>query len=62
MLLVLLTLMTLSVAACGRRGDLEPPPNASAMQNPSAAHNLQRPPNPKVTPPHQSFVLDPVLQ
>jgi hypothetical protein len=54
--------MALTLSACGRRGDLEPPATASVVQNSNDARNLQRPPNPKITPPHQTFILDPLLK
>jgi predicted small lipoprotein YifL len=51
-----------SLSACGRRGDLEPP-TANAVQtrakNPS--FEVHRP-SEKITPPKKDFALDPLLQ
>ena len=56
-------LAALSVSACGRRGDLEPPPDPNAVQKPNDRHNMEvHRPNPKITPPSGSFALDPLLQ
>jgi predicted small lipoprotein YifL len=52
----------LSLCACGRRGDLEPP-SANAVQKPQDKHDLQiRRPNQKIAPPDRDFVLDPLLK
>jgi predicted small lipoprotein YifL len=59
--LVVATLAALAVSACGRRGDLEPP-NASATQTPANNHALALHRVEKITPQHQSFALDPLLQ
>jgi len=57
-----LTLALLALAACGRRGDLEPP-GALASPAPSDKHHLDlRRPSTKITPPDGAFVLDPLLK
>jgi predicted small lipoprotein YifL len=50
------------VSGCGRRGPLEPPPNANAVQQPtdSATPEGHHKP-PPITAPKTPFVLDPVL-
>ncbi len=53
----------LVLAGCGRRGDLEPPPDPRAVQTPSNNHNLDfNRTSQKITPPKQAFILDPLLQ
>jgi predicted small lipoprotein YifL len=53
----------LVLAGCGRRGDLEPPPDPSAVQTPVNKHDLQlHRTSQKITPPKKAFVLDPLLQ
>ena len=53
----------LVLAGCGRRGDLEPPPDPSAVQTPANKHNLEfHRTSQKITPPKKDFVLDPLLQ
>jgi len=53
----------LVLAGCGRRGDLEPPPNPNAVQTPANKHNLDfHRPSQKIAPPKKAFVLDPLLQ
>jgi predicted small lipoprotein YifL len=61
--LALLAAVALGAAGCGRRGDLEPPPDASAVQKPGAeAGGFQvHKDNPPIKPPKTPFVLDPVL-
>ena len=68
--LLLILGVALGASSCGRRGPLEPPPNASALaptpaatpkpaDDPLAAmthHN-----NPPITPPKTPFALDPLL-
>lgn len=60
-----------SLAGCGRIGPLEPPPdtNASVKQTSStgpgtleAISPQVKPKIPPITPPNQSFVLDPLLK
>jgi predicted small lipoprotein YifL len=54
---------TLALAACGRRGDLEPPPNPNAVQTPANRHEIQfNRPDHKIAKPKKDFVLDPLLQ
>jgi predicted small lipoprotein YifL len=56
-----------SLAACGRYGPLEPPPNPNAPKpaadssNP-AGQQLTKPPIPPITPPKQPFFLDFLLK
>jgi predicted small lipoprotein YifL len=53
----------LVLAGCGRRGDLEPPPDPSAVQTPANNHDLQfHRTSQKITPPQKDFVLDPLLK
>lgn len=53
----------LVLAGCGRRGDLEPPPDPNAVQTPANKHDLQpHRTSQKITPPKKDFVLDPLLQ
>jgi len=62
-------LLTLALAACGRRGALEPPPDVAAAAKPAQPGGTL--PSPVGTPrkavpygfvpPNQSFVLDPLL-
>ncbi len=56
-------LVSLSVAGCGRRGRLEPPPDPSAPPRNEVTKQgfHKRPRNPPITPPHDSFILDPLL-
>ncbi len=52
-----------ALGACGRRGDLEPPPNVNAVQTPPNKHDFDfHRANQKITPPNKDFVLDPLLQ
>jgi predicted small lipoprotein YifL len=61
--LVLLVAAVLALGGCGRRGDLEPPPNVNAVQTPQGKSDLSvRRTVPKITPPKKDFVLDPLLQ
>ena len=64
--LVLVVGMALVASGCGRRGPLEPPPNASATPTPTptsdadvlgATHHKAQP----IVPPKTPFVLDPIL-
>jgi len=53
----------LVLAGCGRRGDLEPPPDPRAVQTLATKHDMQmHRTSQKITPPKQAFVLDPLLQ
>ncbi len=57
-------LATLVVAGCGRRGELEPPVDASAVQRPASADNSEPTVHkkiPPITPMKTPFVLDPLL-
>jgi predicted small lipoprotein YifL len=59
----LLAAALVALGACGRRGDLEPPPNVNAVQTPANKHNLDfHRTSTKITPPNKDFVLDPLLQ
>ena len=53
----------IALAACGRRGDLEPPSAAVATPTPGNRHSveLHRADN-KIKPPNKDFVLDPLLK
>jgi predicted small lipoprotein YifL len=64
--LLLILGVALGASSCGRRGPLEPPPNASAVaptpkptDDPLAAmtHHKEAP----ITPPKTPFALDPLL-
>ena len=66
--LVLIVGLALVASGCGRRGPLEPPPNASATPTPTpsptgdadvlgAQHHKAQP----IVPPKTPFVLDPIL-
>lgn len=68
---VMAALVALAASGCGRIGPLEPPPDANAppKPNPTAAQNTQnalspefKPKIPPITPPNQSFILDPLLK
>jgi predicted small lipoprotein YifL len=51
-----------SLSACGRRGDLEPP-TANVVQTPAKNHSFDvHRPSEKITPPKKDFALDPLLQ
>jgi predicted small lipoprotein YifL len=61
---LLVAAAVLALSGCGRRGDLEPPPNPAAVQTPAPAKtemSLHKA-NPKIAPPKKDFVLDPLLQ
>jgi predicted small lipoprotein YifL len=52
-----------SLCACGRRGELEPPPSPYAVQTPANNHNLDLHRTSRtITPPDKDFVLDPLLK
>ncbi len=67
--LVVAGLVTLALAACGRRGALEPPPGTAAdvkpaqqggtLPSPVGTPRKNRPYG--LVPPNQPFVLDPLL-
>jgi predicted small lipoprotein YifL len=63
--LALVAALALGVAGCGRRGPLEPPPDATAVQKPAPSSPADEPEarkkNPPITPPKTPFVLDPLL-
>ena len=61
--LLLILGLALAASGCGRKGPLEPPPDASAVQKPaddSMASFGHRKPTPVATP-KTPFVLDPLL-
>ena len=64
-ILATLLLGALAASGCGRRGPLEPPPDAAAAAvkpvdtDPTQLHGRKKPP--PITPPNASFVLDPLL-
>ncbi len=68
----LAALVAFGLAACGRYGPLEPPPDASAPAKPAApassattadALNPQlKQKIPPIVPPNQPFILDPLLK
>jgi predicted small lipoprotein YifL len=52
-----------ALAACGRRGDLEPPGAALATPAAETRHSLDlHHASQKITPPNKDFVLDPLLK
>jgi predicted small lipoprotein YifL len=58
----LIALIVVGVSGCGRRGALEPPPDPNAVAKPDDPNHPQvhhKPP--KIVPPKDSFVLDPLL-
>jgi predicted small lipoprotein YifL len=66
--LLLILGVALGASSCGRRGDLEPPPNASAVAptpTPTPTDNPLAPmmhhKEPPITPPKTPFALDPLL-
>ncbi len=69
----LAALLALGLAACGRYGPLEPPPDASApakpRRRPAATATTADALNPQlkqkippIVPPNQPFILDPLLK
>jgi predicted small lipoprotein YifL len=62
--LAVVAVLASSLAGCGRRGQLEPPPDPSVQaekpDNGSQAIE-RRPKRVPIKPPQQSFVLDPLL-
>ncbi len=64
-IVVLIGLLASSLAGCGRRGGLEPPPDPSAVaakpNDQSPAAGLRRAKNVPIKPPHEPFILDPLL-
>jgi len=68
-LAVLVTAAALSLAACGRKGPLDPPPSAAAPPPPAAsaadasgAPATGNPAAPPAPTQKKSFILDPLLQ
>lgn len=57
-----LLLAVLTLSGCGRRGDLEAPPDPAAVQTPAANTGSLHKANRKITAPKKDFVLDPLLQ
>jgi len=60
-------LLALSLAACGKYGPLEPPPDPNAppkpaTSNPTNMNALQKPSIPPIVPPKQPFFLDFLLK
>jgi predicted small lipoprotein YifL len=60
-------LLALMLAACGRYGPLEPPPEANAPPKPANSTpgnlgSLSKPSIPPITPPKQPFFLDFLLR
>ncbi len=63
----LAALLALTLAACGRYGPLEPPPEANAPpkpanSNPANMGSLAKPSIPPIMPPKQPFFLDFLLK
>jgi predicted small lipoprotein YifL len=63
----LAALLALGLAACGRYGPLEPPPDANAppkpaSSNPTNMSALSKPSIPPIVPPKQPFFLDFLLK
>ena len=60
--LALTLIAAVLIAGCGRRGELEPPPDASAVKPAEdPLHPQARKPVAPITPPKQPFILDPLL-
>jgi predicted small lipoprotein YifL len=62
--IALLAALAFAASGCGRAGNLEPPPAATAVAKPadSSGDNLQiHKSNPPIKPPKTPFVLDPLL-
>jgi predicted small lipoprotein YifL len=49
-----------ALSACGRRGPLEPPPNAAAVTDDERAAAIEKDPN--AGKPERSFILDPLVR
>jgi predicted small lipoprotein YifL len=64
----LAVLLALGLAACGRYGPLEPPPDPNAPpkpannSNPATMNGLSKPSIPPIVPPKQPFFLDFLLK
>jgi predicted small lipoprotein YifL len=59
--------LALTLAACGRYGPLEPPPDPNAPPKPASSNpanmaSLAKPSIPPITPPKQPFFLDFLLK
>jgi hypothetical protein len=60
--LALIVLIALGASGCGRRGEPEPPPDPNAVVKPDdPAHPQVHHKPPKIEPPKDSFLLDPLL-
>ena len=61
--LALVALIALGASGCGRRGGLEPPPDPNAIAKPDddPLHPQVHHKPPKIVPPKDPFVLDPLL-
>jgi predicted small lipoprotein YifL len=63
-------LVALAVSGCGRIGPLEPPPDPNAPPKPAQSGAASqsglsadtKPKIPPIVPPHQPFILDPLLK
>jgi predicted small lipoprotein YifL len=63
----LAVLIALALAACGRYGPLEPPPDPNAPPKPASStpgnlNSLAKPSIPPIVPPKQPFFLDFLLR
>ncbi|HEX4767851.1 MAG TPA: hypothetical protein VH414_16425 [Lichenihabitans sp.] len=57
-------MLSSTLAGCGRRGALLPPPDPNAPPQDASVSKTgihRRPKNPPIVPPNQPFVLDPLL-
>ena len=60
--LALVVLIALAATGCGRRGQLEPPPDPNAVVKPDdPAHPQVHHSPPPIKPPKDPFILDPLL-
>jgi predicted small lipoprotein YifL len=60
--LALIALLAFSASGCGRRGGLEPPPDANAVAKPDDPNHPQVHHKPtRIVPPKDPFLLDPLL-
>lgn len=63
-ILMVTALLATALGGCGRRGPLEPPPDPSVpvpRSDDGPQAGLRRPRNQPIRPPHDSFLLDPLL-